>query len=260
MRLKYITALASLVAFLFVSCEKETIELFPTTTNEGMANLKIVHAMPLPTNSGVQLKVNGSRVSNNITYSTPFPSGGLNTGGSNWPYYLAVQPGSNEISVSFPKAGTNIDSVTIFTTSVTVDAGKYYSLYLADTASLIAPVLVEDNRDVPAENTSRYKFVNLIRNQPGGIDLYFGPDKVASAIAYKAVSPEFVLARAEAQQWIIRAAGAAPTATPIAVYPGTVAAPQTHVVPNKRIYTVYARGFIGVTTGHRVPAISLTQN
>jgi hypothetical protein len=83
------------------------------------------------------------------------------------------------------------------------------------------------------------------------IDLYYGTTKVASNIAYKAKSPEFTMVAGTASAWAIRPAGAAPTSTALASY--------TNTIPNQRVFTVYARGYQGVT-GTRAPAVALLYN
>lgn len=252
--LKYLFLLGFAVAAL-QSCKKYEIVPLPVTSVSGMANVKLVHASAYPTNIPVQFKVNGARVSNAITYSTPFPGGGLNTGGSSLPYYLSLNPGTNKIEMTFPRTGTNIDSVALFAGDIMVEADKHYTAYLADTFSKTQLVLVTDNTTVPAAGTSRYKFVHLMPNVPAA-DLYFGSTLVASNIAYKGVSAEFTLPTNTVDRWYVRAAGAAPTATPIASYPTT---PTTQTIPNQKILTVFSRGYNG-GTGNRLPAISLLYN
>jgi hypothetical protein len=247
--------LLSITTMSLLACKKHVIEPLPVTSASGMANLKIVHAMAYPTNVAMQLKVNDVRVSNNITYSTPFPGGGLNTGGSNFPWYLLVKPGPNKISVSYPKYLSSNDSVMLHSSTVTLDANKYYTLYITDTGSLSQSVLVPENVGEVNDGVSRYKFVNLTPNV-AALDLYFAGNLVAGNIPYKGTSAEFTLPYKTTGQWAIRPAGAASTSTALAIYPtGTT----TQTIPNKRILSVYSRGYSG-GTGNRAPAISLLYN
>ncbi|HEX8462301.1 MAG TPA: DUF4397 domain-containing protein, partial [Segetibacter sp.] len=228
------------------------LEVTPVT---GKANLKIIHASPYTINYSAQLKVNDVRVSNNIINATPFPGGGLNTQGSNMPWYLALTPGSTKISLSVPKAGTIVDSIPLYTGTINIESNKYYSAYLTDTGTNTQTVLVTENLTPVASGVSRFKFVNLIPNQTA-LDLYFGTEKVASNVAYKATSPEFTILRSTSSQFSIRAAGAASTATALTIYPtGTT----NLVIPNMRIMTVFARGY-SAGTANRAPAISLLYN
>lgn len=248
--------LVTLLSLLVASCDKKVATLLEDQQTDGLANVKIIHASAYATNYSVQLKVNGTRVSNNITNATPFPGGGLNTGGASSPWYLALAPGNTAISMSIPKFTSEADSIPLFAGSMVTEADKYYSAFLTDTATNTQMVVVPDNLTLPAPGTSRYKFVNLMPDQPS-LDLYVGPDKVADAIAYKATSPDFTLSKGDTARWYIRTAGAAPTSAPIAIYPliaPTFAAPQT--VGNQRILTVFARGYSG-STGNRAPNVSL---
>ncbi len=237
------------------ACKKEIVTQLEVAPVAGMANLKIIHASPYATNYSSQLKVNDIRVSSNIINATPFPGGGLNTQGSNVPWYLSLTPGANKISLSVAKVGTNVDSIPLYTGTVNIEADKYYSAYLTDTGANTQTVLVTENKAEVADGFSRFKFVNLIPNQPA-LDLYFGADKVASNIAYKGVSPEFILVRGTTAQWAVRPAGAAGTTTAIALYPTPTG---TQAIPNRRIFTVFARGYSGAT-GNRAAAISLLYN
>jgi hypothetical protein len=242
------------LASAIVACKKEVIDPLPLKSTENTANVKIIHASAYPTNYSVQLKVNDTRVSNAFTYSTPFPGGGLNTGGSNFPWYLALNAGATKISMSVPKVGTSTDSILLFTGNSTFETGRYYSVYLADTFTKTQMVVVQENTKPADTNTTRFKFVNLVPN--AAVDLYFGANVVASNIPFKGVSPEFVLPYATTGQWAIRLAGAAPTAAAIAVYPSGTG---VMTVPNRRIMTVFARGYSGAT-GTRAPAVSLLYN
>lgn len=250
--------LVSTAALVLSACDKdEVVTQLGVTYGGGNTNLKIVYASAYAVNYSVHLKVNDVRVSGTMTYSTPFPGGGLNTGGSNMPWYLSTAPGDSKITMAVPKAGTNVDSISLFTGTATgLAAGKYYTAWLADTLNKTILKLVEENTATPADGTSRFKFINLIPNLPSA-DLYWGTTKVASSVAYSGLSPEFLRNKNDTGRWYIRPAGALPTTTALAVYPATSAAPQT--IPNQRIMTVYSRGYVG-STGNRVPAISLTFN
>src|SRR5687767_2029386 len=122
--MKYIKPilLASMMITLFAACKKHLISPLPIRDNAGMANLKIVHESNYSISHTVQLKVNDVRVSNNLVYNTPFPGGGLNTGGSNFPWYVAVTPGSAKITISRPKVGSDADSIVLFNGNVTLAA------------------------------------------------------------------------------------------------------------------------------------------
>src|SRR5688572_24521253 len=107
-----ISVLALSFTTLLIGCKKELkLEAGTRTVDtQNKALLKIVNASAYNVIDSVQLKINDTRVSNSIRYTTPFPGGGLNTGGSNFPWYLEVNPGNMDISFTVPKRFTNLDS------------------------------------------------------------------------------------------------------------------------------------------------------
>lgn len=251
--------LSASASLLLTACDKEVVTQLDTISPQGQANVKVVYASAYTTNSSVQLKVNGTRVSNLVTNATPYPGGGLNTGGASSPWYMALTPGQEIISVAIPKSGTNLDSVSLYNGAIYTSPDKFYSAYLTDTLNKTQLVLVNDNLALPNFNTSRYKFVNLMPNQMA-LDLYFGANKVASNVAYTTTSPEFTMVKGDTARWYVRPAGAAPTSAALATYPAivpTFAAAQT--VPQQRVLTVFARGYSGAT-GNRAPNVSLLYN
>ncbi|TDO28196.1 DUF4397 domain-containing protein [Sediminibacterium goheungense] len=249
-----IPIIAIITAVGLMSCEKNIqreLDLVPTT---GKAYIKINYAMAYAVNSNAQLKINGNRVSTTLTFPYPFPGGGLNTGGSSNPDYLALDPKQIDLVVSRPKVGTSEDSVVLFSQSFAGNAiffGTNYTIHLTDTGANAKGVVVTDNITLPDSGYSRFKYVNLLPNQTA-LDLYYGTAKVASNIAYQGSSPEFtVQVTGAAASWAIRPAGAASTTTALATYSMTV--------PNQRSFTVFSSGYSG-TSGTRAARISLIYN
>ena len=159
--------------------------------------------------------------------------------------------------MSIPKARTNTDSILLFSGNLTnLLSNFYFTSYIVDTGVNTRIIKIDENSTLPAEGTSRFKFIHLMPNLPA-VDLYFGASKVASNIVYGATSIDFVLNRNDTAHWFLRTAGALPTATPITIYPAGNLAPQT--IPNRRLFTVFSRGYLG-STGNRLPAISLLYN
>jgi hypothetical protein len=191
MKSKYYLAIIVLIG-LFAACTKNSAKLPYTLTDQSTkALLKINYESPYAGNPGVQLKLNDVRVSNVINYRAPFPGGGLNTTvTSNLPDYLEVNPGAVKLSVAMPKAGTDVDSVTLYTTTINLEGGKYYIAHITDTAASTQTVLqVQDISHVDS-GFSKFTFVNLIPNLPA-LDLYFGSTVVAANIPYKGISNVF---------------------------------------------------------------------
>ena len=254
--MKKIIKNALLIAIIAIAagCTKKTEYLaeriFVTTDN---ALLKINYLSAYAANPGVQLSINNTRVSGVITGRT-FPGGGYNTNGSNFPDYLAVTPGTNTLSIAIPKKGTNIDSILLFTASLSMAANKNYTAHISDTAAKTKAVLIEDNLDYVDGGTSRYRFVNMMPNVPF-IDLYYGTTKVASAIPYLGFSNYFSLPFSiTATPWDIRETGTSPTSTVLATYS------SINTTLNKRIYTAFALGYKGSSATNTRPYISFLLN
>ncbi|HMJ46865.1 MAG TPA: DUF4397 domain-containing protein [Ferruginibacter sp.] len=250
-----------LVSGLFITgCSKNAGSPIPVVYTTNQAKLKVVFASAYLIRDSVQLKINDVRVSNaflSVTSTntpTPFPGGGLNTGGSNFNYYLDLPPGDNRLTVSVPKKLTTIDSILRYSGIINLASGKTYSVYITDTTLTTKVVLVQENLTPPVNTTSRFRFLNLMPNVPS-LDLYWAGTKVATAV-YASTGFEFTLPYTSVGQWAVRATGTAPTSTPLAVYTTTATG---YLIPNRRIMTVFARGYSGAT-GTRIPTVSLLFN
>jgi hypothetical protein len=247
-----ISTISLLTVFLFSGCEKEGIKYSDyELVDPGQSFLKVNYNVAFKNNPFVQLKINGTRVSGtNIQTRYPFPGGGFNTLGGSTGDYLPLTPGSNQISISIPKDGTNIDSVDIYTTTIQTEPGKKYSLHVADSLAR-KHLLVDEDASLPDTNSARYRFVNLMPNVPA-IDLYNGTVKVISDIKFMEISDKFVLSGGTAisNSWSIRAAGALPTSTAIATYS------SNSTILKQRVYTVFATGYTGLTDAARKPYVA----
>jgi hypothetical protein len=229
---------------LVYSCKKNTLSVAPFDKTDGQAHFKVNYASPYKNNPAVQVKIDGNRVSNNITYNTPFPGGGLNTGGSNNADYMNFAPGSHTMSLSIPKVGTGEDSIELFKTTVELNGDVPYTLHVTDTAANTQALLLTDIVNLPDSGISRFSFINLV---PGSsMDLYFGPLKLASNVAYKASTDTFSIPAATSYQFALRLAGSAPTSTALATYP--ITGTTTYAIPNQRAFTAYARGYTGLVS------------
>lgn len=237
---------------LFWACKKNVLTVSPYDYTDGQALLKINYSCPYFKNPAVQVKINGEKVSSLITYSTPYPGGGLNTGGNTYADYLSVKPGSNSVSLSIPKTGSTEDSVLLFQTQTELSAGDYQTLHFTDTAANTQALLLKDAANKPDSGFTQFTFVNLIPNSTA-LDLYFGTTKVASNVAYKQATQPFLLPANTSDVWSLRAAGG--TATLGTTYTSTSS------VANQRVFTVYARGYVGPATSDiRSPKISFAYN
>lgn len=247
-----IATISLFAGFLFSGCDKEGVKYSDyELVDPNQSFLKVNYNVAFKNNPFVQLKINGVRRSGtNIQTRYPFPGGGFNTLGGSTGDYLPVNPGNNQISISIPKKGTNIDSVEIYTTMIQTESGKRYSLHLADSLNR-KHLLVDEDVSLPDTNSIRYRFVNLMANVPA-IDLYNGTVKVASNIPFMGISDKFVrsISSTTSPSWSIRAAGASPTSTAIATYS------SNNTKLDQRVYTVFATGYTGLTDAARKPYVA----
>jgi hypothetical protein len=247
------------LAVALVSCTKNELNITSATAvdNSSNAQVKVFFASAYKTSLSHQISINDVRVSNVLVTGTPtpFPGGGLNTGGSSAADYLSIKAGSTKFTFGIPNRNLNTDSVVLGTNTSTLDAGKLYTLYSTDTAANMNFVLVEDSLARPDSGYTKFKFVNLIPDQTA-LDLYIGTVKVASNIAYKGVSPSFTVRTDNSStSWTIKAAGGS---TNIGV-----AYTSATTLSNQRVMTVVARGFSKVTTPSsdpRYPKVSFIFN
>ncbi len=248
------TSLIALMAF-SLGCDKDGGEIATYQMVPGSkALLKVNYASAYSSNPSVQLEINGVRMSGLITARTPFPGGGLNTGGSNFPDYLPVDPGSISVSAVIPKKGTETDSIVLFNNSVNLVAGKNYTAHVTDTAANTKVVLLEDDISQPDTGTVRYRFVNLMPNVPA-VDLYFGTTLVAANVPYLGSSDYFTLNTwgLVSQSWTIRPAGTT-TGTAMATY---ISASS---IAARRVFTIFAMGYKDQTSAALKPYVSFLYN
>jgi len=247
------TSLILLASFCLISlsCKKNVLTVSPYDYTDGKALVKINYSCPYFKNPGVVVKINGERVSSAITYSTPYPGGGLNTGGNTYADYLSVNPGTQKIALTIPKTGAFEDSIVLFETNVQLTADKYQTVHFTDTAANTTTVLTTDASNKPDSGFTQFTFVNLI---PGStLDLYFGTVKVASNVVYKQATDPFLLPSGTSNTWSLRLAGGTTTL-------GTTYT-STSTVANQRVFTVYSRGYISpATTDIRSAKISFAYN
>ncbi len=238
-----ISLLSLLAIAIFTGCRKtgddNVFSEYDVVDGGTKALIKINYNVAFYNNPGVQIKINGVRVSALIQNRYPFPGGGLNTLGGNTGDYLPLDPNpATQISITVPKRGTNIDSLEVFTTTIATAAGKKYSLHVTDTL-VRKSLLVEEDASIPDSGFVRMRFVNLMPTTPF-LDLYVGTTKVASNIAYMAISDKFIIPTSQAlvnTNWYVRAGNSAATSTVIATYN------SASTLSNQRVYTVYAIGY-----------------
>lgn len=247
-------SLACLAICSTLSCSKIIQDDYTATYNmqdSSDAYLKIIYASAYTTNPSVQVSVDDVRVSGLITQRTPFPGGGLNTGGSNFPDYLALKPGMRKVSIAIPKRNTNIDSIVLYSTQVEVKALVRQSLHVMDTFTRTKSVRVEDDISEPAAGKIRYRFVNLMPNA-NSVDLYYGTVRVATGAIYNTPGIVFEMPTPPVNDtWTIRETG---QTTALATYLSASS------IVNRRVFTAFAMGYKGSTATNTRPYISFAIN
>lgn len=236
-----IIAMVMLLAW-FGGCKKNTYNVTERTEITGKALLKFGYFVPASTNQPVQAKINGVRVSPTLAYNTPFPGGGLNTGGSSNSDYLVLEPGTHSINFSVPKVGTETDSVKIFEKQIAF-TGVRQTLFLTDTLPNVTEVLVE-TETTPTTDSGKVKvrFVNLMPNT--AVDFFRGAELIKANIAYKETTDWFLM-NAGAANYVVKEAGNA----------ANLHAVRSINPAAGRIYVFLARGYKG-GTGTQAPNTS----
>lgn len=246
-KLSYIYIFPVLAIILLAGCQKNEInygDFSKLSSNQSL--LKVNYNIAYLSNPGVQIKINGARVSTLINTRYPYPGGGYNTLGDSRPDYMAVSPGNLLVSIVIPKKGTNIDSVELYKTNLSAEAGKNYTLHITDTAANTRSLVTTDDFSLPDSGFVKYRFVHLMPNVPA-VDLYFGTTLLASNIEYMKASEYFTMATLPSAAWSIRAAGSAPTSAAIVSYT------SASTLTNKRSYTIFSTGYTGRIDAVRKP-------
>lgn len=234
MKLSYFIILIAGASIALTACKKNTFHVTERDIITNTALVKIGYFSPSTNNQGIQLKINGTRVSNNFVYPIAFPGGGLNTGGSNNSDYVTVRPGETTITLSVPKVGTAEDSVPVLTFSQALSANKKYTFFTTDSVPNVSGVIVEDDT-APIDTGARIKLINLIPNVPS-VDFYHRGKLIMANVEYKKVSAYITIPNGN-DSFHIRRAGAPITETPLGK--------QLINTSKQRIYTFLARGWAG---------------
>lgn len=254
--------LATTLVF-FGGCKKNELNLNKNAVDADGGFFKLGWFSPALSTQGVQLKIDGARVSNLLglgytsttNYAMPYPGGGLNTGGNNKSDYLNVTAGSHEVIISIPQRNTNNDSVMILKTAIDVAKGAFKTLIVTDSFPNAQAYLLNDTTVLADSGFVRINFTNAIPNVGGGLDFLVtnsaGTNTVlASNVMYKSatffLNVPYVTGT---YTFAIRKNG---TTTNLATY-------ATSSLTNKRVYTLVGRGYLSAT-GTRAPAISLIYN
>jgi len=212
----------------FTACSDDE-ETTPTPTNT-TARVQVTHASPNA--PGVDLLVDNTKVN----------AAALEFLGST--AYLSVNAGTRNIKVN--AAGT---STSVINADVPFVAGKNYSLFAVDSLSKISAVLVEDDLTAPAAGKAHVRFIHLSPNAPAVDVALAGGTVVWGDYEFKDGST-FAPLDAGTYNLEVRLAG---TTTVVLPLPGIV-------LTAGKIYTVYAKGFVGGTGAQALGAQIIVNN
>ena len=224
--------LASLMATLFVfsSCDKDD-----DNTTPSKANVMVVHASPNAPN--VDVRINDNIALTNVAFLANSA-------------YTPVNSGATNIKVS-PTATTTF----VINANVTLEANKNYSVFAVDSVSKIKAAVTVDDLTAPAAGKAHVRFLHLSPNAPavdiavtGGAVLF--PNRTFNDQSTNAAVSNFTPLNAGTYNLEVRVAG-----TPTVA----LALPNITLTAGK-IYTVYAKGFLGGTGAQALGAQIIANN
>ncbi len=204
------------VALLFASCDKDDDVVM------AKAKVMVVHASPNAPN--VDVRVNNSVALTNV----PYPNNSA---------YTEVNSGTTNLKVS--PAGT---TTYVIDTNVNLEANKNYSVFAIDSVNKIKAAVMVDDLTAPAAGKAHVRFLHLSPNAPAvdialsGGGVLFG-NRMFNDQAVNATFTAFTPVNAGTVNLEVRLAG---TSTVVLPLPGIS-------LQAGKIYTVFAKGFVGGT-------------
>ena len=217
--------LAIAAALNFTSCNREETPIVNT------AKLMVVHTSPDA--PGVDLLVDNAKVNSS---ALTFPN---NTG------YLTVLEGTRNLKVNV--TGT---STTVINADVPFTKNTSQTLFAIDSVSKISTLLLNDNLATPAAGKAHVRFVHLSPDAPAvDIALANAGAVVFPNVAFKG-STAFSPLDAGTYNLEVRVAGTQTVALPL---PGIV-------LEAGKIYTVFAKGFLGGSAAQALGAQIIVNN
>ncbi len=220
-----LTSASLLVAMVFVSsCKKDE------TTAKTYAKVLVTHASPNA--PGVDLLVDGAKQN---SAALAFPK---NTG------YLQVESGTRNIKVNV--TGT---STAVINADLALAKDKNYSVFAIDSVSKISALVVEDDLSTPASGKAHVRFIHLSPNAPAVDVALAGGAVVFGNKSFKDYTA-FTPLDAGTYNLEVRVAGTTPPVLPL---PGIV-------LQAGKIYTVFAKGFLGGTGAEALGAEIIANN
>lgn len=218
-------AMALSVLFLFSSCDEDDDD-----DMHAHANVLVTHASPDA--PGVDLLVDDAKVN---SAALTYPG---NTG------YVMVEAGTRNIKVNV--TGT---STTVIEANLDLMQDANYSVFAVDSVANISALVISDDLTAPASGKAHVRFIHLSPNAPAVDIAVDGGAVVFSDYSFKEYTA-FTPLDAGSYDLEVRVAGTATVALdldPITLEAG-------------KIYTVFAKGFLGGTGTQELGAEIIVNN
>jgi len=222
-----VLALSTLLTF--SSC-KDDDDDESTPAPAGSGQLMVIHASPDA--PGVDLLLDNVKInSTDVEYLDFTP-------------YLSVTAGTRNVKVNV--AGT---STTALLANLPIVKNKNYSLFAVDSVSKLSGLFIEDNLSAPAAGKAHVRFIHLSPDAPAVDVAVTGGAVVFGNKSFKDFT-DFTPLDANTYNLEVRLAG---TSTVVLPLPGIA-------LTAGKIYTVYAKGFVGGTGAQALGAEIIVNN
>lgn len=218
------TLLAPLMLFV-VACDDDDNPILP----QPEAQVLVVHASPDA--PGVDLLVDNAIAGTNLTYPN-------NTG------YLNVPAGTRNVKVNV--TGT---STTVIEADLNLEDGRAYSVFAIDSVASISALVLADDLSAPASGKAHVRFVHLSPNAPA-VDITLTDGTIVFGNTAFNQFKGFTPLDAGTYNLQVRVAG---TSTVVLDLPNIALA-------NGKIYTVFAKGFVGGSGAQALGAEIIANN
>lgn len=270
MRIVHIAILFTVaVLSIYSSCTKKDLisenDKWEYTDDHNVGYVKVLHnysgktpALPSATSPAIFVYANGAKLNGtSLGYVGVWPTTAV---------YAEIKAGANTFlgvlarmnTTVTPNVPAPVAGDTIINFNFNVEKGKYYSVYLVDTAPTMRALIKEENFTVPAVGKYKIRLANLTSNPLDSLILYSRNARanLISNITHKQISDFIELPLNTINDTLeIRRPGG----TTFMYYVNSQTAPQPFFPVSQRIYTVVARGRTA-STPNNTPSANLVTN
>jgi hypothetical protein len=217
---------------LFLAVFVCALMLVVTSCKKDLTYAKVLVTHASPNGPGVDLLIDDSKIN---TSALNFPS---NTG------YLQVESGTRNIKVNVSGTTTSVIAADLL-----FDVDKSYSIFAIDSVAKISPLVLTDDLTAPAAGKAHVRFIHLSPNAPAVDVAVTGGSVLFGGKSFKDYTT-FTPLDAGTYNLEVRVAGTSTVALPL---PGIV-------LEAGKIYTVFAKGFLGGTGAQALGAQIIVNN